>query len=202
MKRQNIRKMLLILSFLLFPVTIYYLSPYLIIQGASEGIATGSFVVFSLLFLASLFFGRLFCGWICPVGGLQECCRIVSDKKAKGQKRDWIKYLIWAPWLILIAVVLIKSGGVKVVDFFYQTVYGISVAEPSGYIIYYFVILLIIILAFTAGRRSFCHYACWIAPFMVIGRKISNWTRIPSLRLAVEKKNCISCKQCNSKRGA
>ncbi len=34
MKRQNIRKLLLIISMLLFPITIWYMSPYLIIQGA------------------------------------------------------------------------------------------------------------------------------------------------------------------------
>lgn len=42
MKRQNIRKLILIISMLLFPVTIWYMSPYLIIQGAMEGIVTGS----------------------------------------------------------------------------------------------------------------------------------------------------------------
>ena len=36
MKRQNVRKLLLIISMLLFPVTIWYMSHYLIIQGAME----------------------------------------------------------------------------------------------------------------------------------------------------------------------
>lgn len=33
MKRQNFRKLVLIISMLLFPVTIWYMSPYLIIRG-------------------------------------------------------------------------------------------------------------------------------------------------------------------------
>ena len=45
MKRQNVRKLLLIISMLLFPVTIWYMSPYLIIQGAMEGIVTGSCII-------------------------------------------------------------------------------------------------------------------------------------------------------------
>ena len=49
MNRQNIRKLLLIISLLLFPITIWYMSPYLIIQGAMEGIITGSFVVFTCM---------------------------------------------------------------------------------------------------------------------------------------------------------
>ena len=55
MNRKNIRKLLLIISLLLFPITIWYMSPYLIIQGAMEGIITGSFVVFTCMLLGSIF---------------------------------------------------------------------------------------------------------------------------------------------------
>lgn len=44
--RQNVRRALLLVSFLLFPVTFYYLSPYLIIMGAGERTASGSLVRF------------------------------------------------------------------------------------------------------------------------------------------------------------
>ncbi|MGD2103952.1 MAG: hypothetical protein PVJ55_02410 [Anaerolineae bacterium] len=37
--RQRIRKGLLLLSLLLFPLTLYYFSPTLIIQGALEAVA-------------------------------------------------------------------------------------------------------------------------------------------------------------------
>jgi uncharacterized membrane protein len=47
MNRQNIRKLLLIISLLLFSITIWYMSPYLIIQGAMDGIITGSFVLWN-----------------------------------------------------------------------------------------------------------------------------------------------------------
>lgn len=67
MKRQNVRKLLLIISMLLFPVTIWYMYPYLIIRGAMEGIVTGSFIVFAFMLFGSILFGRLFCGWICPM---------------------------------------------------------------------------------------------------------------------------------------
>lgn len=86
MKRQNIRKMILIISMLLFPITVWYLSPYLIIQGAMEGIVTGSFVVFISLLILSIFFGRLFCSWICPVGCLQECLANVNNKNPKQER--------------------------------------------------------------------------------------------------------------------
>ena len=64
--RQRTRKALLIISFLLFPIIMNYLSPYVIIDGASQGIVNGSLVMFALLFLSSLLLGRLWCGWACP----------------------------------------------------------------------------------------------------------------------------------------
>lgn len=199
MKRQRLRKAFTLISFLFFPITIYYFSPYLIVQGAYEGIITGSFIVFGLMFLTSLILGRAFCGWVCPAGGLQECCTMASDKRAKGGKLNWIKYLIWMPWISLIAIMLVKAAKIKGVDFIYMTDHGVSVTNPMSYIIFYAVIFPIVILALTAGRRSFCHYVCWMAPFMIIGSKIKDAIHYPSLHLEVNKNNCISCKQCTKK---
>lgn len=199
MKRQKLRKALVICSFLLFPITMYYLSPYLIIMGASEGVIAGSFVVFGLMFLVSLFLGRAFCGWVCPAGGLQECCVLASDRRAKGGWLNWIKYLIWVPWISIIAIAAVNAGGLKKIDFLYQTKYGISISEPKAYIIFYAVILLIVIMAFTSGRRSFCHYVCWMAPFMIIGSKIKNKLGYPSLHLKGDKDKCIGCSSCTKK---
>ena len=46
------------------------------------------------------------------------------------------------------------------------------------------------------GRRAFCHTTCWIAPFMILGRKLRNALRWPSLKLNAVKENCIGYKKC------
>jgi ferredoxin-type protein NapH len=94
MKRQNLRRLFLLISFLIFPITQYYFSPILIISGVSEGIINGSFIVFSFLFFISIFFGRIFCGWIAPCGSLQEFCFGVNNKKTSGGKLNLIKFFI------------------------------------------------------------------------------------------------------------
>lgn len=195
--RQKIRKCILFFSFLTFPVVAFYLSPVVIIMGAREGIASGSFVVFSVLFLSSIFLGRAFCSWYCPGGGLQECARFAIDKKAKDGKVNRIKFFIWVPWIITIIFLFIQSGGIKEINFIYQTTKGISVSPLFTYIIYYGIILLIIIPVFIAGRRGFCHSICWMAPFMIIGNSIGHILRIPSLKLKVYSDNCINCKRCD-----
>jgi ferredoxin-type protein NapH len=79
--RQRVRKALIIFSFVLLPVTFVYISCPIITQGASEGIMTGGLIVFILIFTSSLFFGRLWCGWLCPAGGLQEIYFQINNKK-------------------------------------------------------------------------------------------------------------------------
>ncbi len=57
-RRQRIRKALLFVSLLLFPITLYYMSPYLIVASAAEGIVNASIIVFGLMFFFALFAGR------------------------------------------------------------------------------------------------------------------------------------------------
>lgn len=144
----------------------------------------------------SLFVGRLWCGWAFPAGGLQSACVAINDRPARGGKLDWIKWIIWVPWITLIAVVAISAGGYRAVDLFHLTDSGISVDRPQGYVIYYAVIGIVLVLSLTAGRRAFCHYGCWMAPFMIIGRKIRNLVGWPSLRLKAAVEQCIDCKKC------
>jgi hypothetical protein len=47
--RQRTHKAILLVMFLLFPITMNYLSPYVIIDGASQGIINGSLAMFVLL---------------------------------------------------------------------------------------------------------------------------------------------------------
>lgn len=204
-RRQSVRKALLLVSFLLFPIVMNYMSPYVIIDGASRGIANGSLLVFAAMFLASLFVGRLWCGWICPMGGLAELSFAVNGRRVSGKKIDWIKWAIWVPWIVLIAWMVYSAGGYRLVDPLLDTQQGISVAgSPErpiwiAYIIYYLVIGLFLGLSFFAGRRAGCHSLCWMAPFMILGRKLRDrlgaW---PALRLQARPEACRDCKTCTT----
>ena len=164
MKRQRLRKALILISFLFFPVTLYYFSPVLIIQGAAEGIVVGSFLVFAGMLVVALFLRRAFCGWACPAGGLQEACFIARDKRVRGGRYDWIKWFIWVPWIGIIVAFAVLAGGFHTVEPLFQTRYGISISEPTAYIIFYMVVGVITALSLVVGRRAFCHYGCWMAP--------------------------------------
>ena len=195
-KRQKIRKGLILFSFFLFPAIFYYLSPFLIIQASSKGIINGSFVLFFLMFVSSLLLGRSYCGWVCPGAGCQEAIFLANDKKVT--KGDYFKWLIWVPWIGSIVLLAIRSGGYYKIDFFYMTTHGLSIGNFQGLISYFIVLLLLIVLpAFIVGKRSFCHHLCWMAPFMIIGRKIRNHFHWASLQLKSNPKDCKHCHTCS-----
>ena len=195
--RQKIRKLLLIISLLLFPITIWYFSPYLIIEAASQHIMNGSFIVFVSMFILSMFFGRVWCGYLCPAGGIQECVAMVNNKPAKQKKRDLIKFVIWIIWIIGIVVTFILGKNDFKIDPLFQTDHGISVSQINNYIIYYGVLFILVIPSVIHGKRASCHYICWMAPFMIIGGKLGRILRVPQLHIEVEKDKCVSCGKCN-----
>ena len=194
--RQKIRRTVILVSFLLFPITIWYFSPYLIIQAASEHILNGSFFVFVTMLVASMFLGRVWCGWLCPAGGLQECLIRCNGSPAKQGRRDRIKYGIWIIWIAAVVVTFVLGKNDVTVDFFYMTDHGISVASIYNYVVYYGVILLLVLPALIHGRRGACHYVCWMAPFMVVGGSIGRLLHLPQFHIEARRQDCISCGRC------
>lgn len=198
MKRQHIRRLILFISLLLFPVTMWYFSPAIIIMGMAQHVLSGSFFVFMLMLILSAFMGRSFCGYICPAGGLQECAANVNGKPAKQGKRRAFKFVIWAVWISAVTASFILGKGTVKADVFFMTDHGVSVADIYNYIIYYAVILLLLVPALIHGRRASCHYICWMAPFMIIGEKIGQALHVPQLHVTAANGRCISCKKCKS----
>jgi ferredoxin-type protein NapH len=196
--RQKVRRALIFASFALLPVTLYYFSPVMSLGGAALGIVTGSLLVFAAQFVSSLFVGRLFCGWACPVGGLQEAVALVRGKPVKRRAVGWIKWAIWAPWVVGIVFFALRAGGFSRFDPFYQTWHGISVGELPGLIAYVAVVALFLVLSLTVGRRAGCHTICWMAPFMVIGRKVRGLLAWPALRLVSCAERCTACGTCTA----
>lgn len=198
MKRQKLRKIILIISLLLFPITLYYFSPALIINAGLNGIINGSFIVFVCMLLLSIPFGRLFCAYLCPAGGLQECSFIINDKSPRQGWKNNIKYIIWVIWMSIVIFCYFKSGKVVALDFFFETENGISVSSVQSYIIYYGIVCLILIPSVLFGKRIFCHYFCWMAPFMVLGTKVRRLLHLPGLHITVkDRAGCISCEKCS-----
>jgi polyferredoxin len=168
----------------------------LILQGASEGVIYVERSSFGVMFLSALFVGRLWCGWACPAGALQEFGQPINNKRTPGGRFNWVKWAICIPWMGLIVAPTIGAGDFRATDPLLQIGTGVTVALPPDdagppwFMIYYIISALFLGLAILFGRRSGCHAACWMAPFLIIGRWIRNRVRWPSPRLVAQPGRC------------
>lgn len=195
--RQRVRRALLLISLLLFPITLYYFSPVLIMQSAAEGVINASFIVFAAMFVAAMFVGRLWCGWACPAGGLQEFAAPANNRTVGG-RLDWIKWAIWLPWIAGIVVLAARAGGYRAVEPFYRLSGGVTLAQDVWAYVYYSVVGVFLLLALLVGRRAGCHTICWMAPFMILGRRLRNLLPWPALRLRAAPDKCRDCLKCTA----
>lgn len=196
MNRQQIRQALLLLLFVSLPVTLFYISPIILLMGLSGGIATGSMILFIVTLLLSLVLGRFWCGWFCPMGGFQEFCTGIQNQPVTGGRLNLLKYGVWALWLLLVISAIATAGGIHAVNIFYSTNSGISLTEPISYVVFYVILAGIFLLAIIAGKRGFCHYLCPICVNFIIGRKIRNLFRWPALHLTGDNTRCTGCNKC------
>jgi len=197
--RQRMRLALIILSFILYPVTFAYIACPIITEAASQGIVAGGLVVFSLLFLSSLVLGRLWCGYLCPSGGLQEISDLALKRELRTTKADWLKNLVFLGIFGSIALAIWSAGGLKTVDLLYRTENGISILAAGGVAAFLGPVLIIIIFTLIFGKRGMCHTFCPIAVMLIISRKIRNLALWPALHLDAQKEHCTDCKTCSEK---
>lgn len=194
-KRQRIRGLVILFSFLFFPLSLYYLSPVLALGLGTMGIISGSVVVFIALLLISVFLGRSFCGWACPAAGLQESLFRINDQPLKKDWPRFIKYIVWILWLGFLVFIFIRAGKISKIDIAYESTEG--VLNEMTVTVYLAVSTIIFLFAVFGKKRLFCHTLCWISPFMVVGTSISRLLHIPRLHLKSDKDQCISCGVCS-----
>lgn len=189
--RQRIRKGILVFSTLMFPVTFLLLSPFVIVLSAVDGVLNGSAMIFGYLLLFSLVCSRLFCGWLCPGGAVQDSLSSVNNRHWNSKWKNSTKYIIWVFWFSFIVYLWIQNRPITA-DFlhFYEI-------NKVFIIIYAIVMTVIFLFALLTGKRGMCHSLCWMAPFMVIGEKLADLLHIPRFRLKAKRNDCISCGKCS-----
>lgn len=197
MKRQGIRRKLLLFSFLLFPVTMNYFSPYLMTSGTAERVATASLFVWLGVFATSLVLGRSFCAWICPFHGLQLFWEKAADKPLRRVRfLGVMPYVLWGAWMIGVAAVAVSVGGWTRVELLYMTPLVVSI-DNAGNLITYFMLVGLTLLPQALGRRGFCHYLCPFGVFGIVGTKLGELLRVPRLRLRADAPVCNGCGRCD-----
>lgn len=197
--RQKVRRIILFIMLLIFPLTLNYFSPYVSIDGAMNGIISGSVLMFFFMLLTGIFFGRAWCSYICPAAGLGEIGQLIKNKRVPVKRLRVIRYIIFTIWFLILISGFVMVGGIKGVNPLHLTENFISVDQPAKFVIYYGVVFLFFILNITIGRRGACHTICWMSPFLVAGTALGRLLRLPQLGVKSNPELCIECKKCNDK---
>jgi polyferredoxin len=191
----------LVLAGLLFntPFELHRVCPYVVVGSLSllpltkKIIYTPGFILGVFFFLTSLVFPRFFCGFICPLGTIQDCLIFPAqllrvECKPKPRVNE---FLSRTALLLLLATIL---GGL-----FYRTlfciracpmIWGLSLCRipipPISAIL-----LSAFFLSAIATSRGFCRYFC---PY---GYLISIPSRFALFKLFKQIEACNNCRLCN-----
>lgn len=196
--RQKVRLALLFVIMLTFPITMNYLSVYLIIESAGQGVVAFTLFFWTTFTVTALFLGRAACGYICPLGAYQETKdRMVPKKLPRIRALRVVKYVLAVAWVAAIAASAISAGGYKTINLLYNMPSGISVDSPQNWIMWGMIVLIVLLPAFLIGKRGFCNYFCpWGVLNMAVTR-VKYFFRLPSLHLTVTNHNCKQCHNCD-----
>jgi len=194
-KYQSVRRPIVIATTILFHLLLVFhllFSPVILVAASFKGIINASFVVYSLLFFSSLFFGRAFCSWFCPGCGIQEIISLAIRKKSSNTNALYLKYIIFIVWSGTIVTGYLLNG-IHTIDLSY----GMSdITVTRKIVLTLGALMLILPLTLAFGRFASCKYVCWLAPFLIIGTKIRDFTHFKGLRLKVDQGKCTGCQLC------
>lgn len=160
-----------------------FLCPVSAVQNIIFKAGSAYLILFSIPLLLSLFFGRVYCGYICPFGALSELVHVKKLRIKVGKKADRILSLIKYFVLVFLLLRLIFSG--EIVDGFspFKDIFD------WGGITFNLILSVVFILLSVFFYRPFCKYIC---PYGALQSVISKF----SIFRISAKESCVSCKLC------
>jgi polyferredoxin len=171
-----------------------------------QGFRMPFIITLGVIFLLTLLGPKLFCGWVCPVGAVQELIAMLADKlKIKRGKFPFtaaqtVRLLIFILFIFISASALLytvfrgRVYALSLYDYF-NPFHGLEFGAEEdflGYVIHYVPFLLTVILAFKY-YRPFCHFVCPIGLY-------AHWLeQIGIFRIRLKKNSCTDCGICTAK---
>jgi len=181
------------------------------------------FLLIAIFFLVTLTTNRWFCGWICPIGTIQDGCAAIPTKK-RTLKPKWHKFLLNIKYAILIFLVIMtfSLGVSKTVNYFYYLEFkqalGALAEMPVGFfslsefLFVYFpqvvsdlfmtgtwpdfggmIILLIYVIILITSFWVPRFYCRYICPYAAIASSVSDYS---FLKLSRNPVKCVGRSEC------
>jgi polyferredoxin len=164
-------------------------------------------IAFFTILTFTFFFGRIWCGFICPVGGLAELgSRLLNDRwkiEFRSLPQVQIRYGYLAVYLVLMPMLGVSvctlcnfitvprlvealSGGVVGLAFIFSTIGLVNLS-------------LLFLLGFFASKgRAYCQFLCPIGAFDALVNRLGASFRF-TYHIRVDKQRCTGCNECAKK---
>jgi len=147
--------------------------------GAPIPIAILGLVLFIIL---TFVFGRIFCGYLCPIGALQEIVYLIPIKKLKIKNKTLpiVFRLIFFIAFVVLGVIFSKG----ILKFFgFYDFFNLNINSI------FFYIFLVLLVASIFVYRLFCRFFCPYGALLSLAS-------IKSLFKLQRNANCVDCKKC------
>jgi len=151
-----------------------------------------------VILLLTIFLGRRFCGYVCPIGTIQEIIFMLNPVSKKPRLHDLPKplhkiFLIFKYLFFLITVIaaygIFQYGFMKFCPV-------LSISHPQHLKIAGIITLVIIFFVGFFLERFWCRYACPYAALMNIFQWIGKLMHIPRTKFIKNLEVCSNCNIC------
>lgn len=162
-----------------------------------QKIHESSFVILSLVIILGILFGPVFCGWICPLGTVQELVSKIGRKIFKNKFNTFIpykydKYLRFLRYIIMVWVIFMTAYTAKLSFLDIDPYHALFNLWTSEVAIGGIIVLILTLTASLFVERPWCKYVCPFGAFL----GLTNLIRI--FKIKRNTSTCINCKKCNS----
>ena len=155
-----------------------------------------SFVLMWIGFALAVVLGPVFCGWVCPMGSIQEWFGKIG-KKLFGRKYNFFipykydKYLRYLRYLVMAWVLYMTAASATLVFAAYDPYYTLFHLWSGEVAISGVAILAAVLILSLFVERPFCKYAC---PY---GALIGVFNLFRIFKIKRNPDTCIDCKACD-----
>jgi polyferredoxin len=154
-------------------------------------------VLLGLLLVAALLTGRAFCGWVCPLGAVQEWLARLA-RRLTGGRAAWLpvrppprldRALRWLKYAVLAWVIWASASAVlpPLIPFCpYRTLFTFNAGSLIGWSVLVALALLSLVV-----DRFWCRYLCPLGAILAPFNALSLW------RIRFDAERCASCARCD-----
>ncbi|MBI9013802.1 MAG: 4Fe-4S binding protein [Clostridiales bacterium] len=187
-------------------ISLHAICPFGGVETASTLLLYGSYipklhqstlVIFALVFLSSILFGPILCGYICPLGSIQEWIGKIGRKLFKKKYNHFVpekldKSLRYLRYISLIAVVYLTGKTLTLIFLDVDPYYALMNFYTGEVAIGALITLTVTLLLSLFVERPWCKYAC---PYgALLG--LTNLIRLFSIKR--KEATCVNCHLCDN----